>query len=178
MKRTLVLCLLLSFTVTGCTGSFNLTRKLYNTHRSQPEKWTDEILFLAFIILPVYSITTLADGLVFNSIEFWTGENPIEMVDAGDGTLKLVQTDGTEAQLKLDEDGKLIVVTDVTPDDPDLVTLQRVDNGLRIIDQDGELVYRSVLTEQGDYLLYNAEGRLVKNYSQDELAQLSERITQ
>ena len=38
----------------------------------------DEIAFLGCIILPAYTIATLGDALIFNSIEFWGGENPIK----------------------------------------------------------------------------------------------------
>src|SRR5476651_110347 len=79
MKKTIAVVLIIAFFTTGCTGSFNLTRKVYNFHRSQSDKWSDELCFLIVALIPVYSLATLADAIVFNSIEFWTGKNPVDM---------------------------------------------------------------------------------------------------
>lgn len=86
MKKTIMCLMVIGFFVTGCTGSFNITRNLYDVHRSQENKWVDEVIFLAFAIAPVYGIGMLADGFVFNTIEFWTGKNPItvSMNDSSD----------------------------------------------------------------------------------------------
>ena len=46
MKKTIAVVLIAALFTTGCTGSFNLTRKVYNFHRSQPDKWSDELCFL------------------------------------------------------------------------------------------------------------------------------------
>ncbi len=77
MKRAVTGLLVASLLLGGCTGSFQMTRKVYNFHRSQTDKWQDELLFLAVAILPAYTLATLGDALVFNSIEFWTGKNPV-----------------------------------------------------------------------------------------------------
>jgi hypothetical protein len=37
------------------------------------------------VILPVYGLCTLGDALIFNSIEFWGGENPIQKASAPHG---------------------------------------------------------------------------------------------
>ena len=67
------------FVVVGCTGSFNITRKIYDIHRSQENKWVDELIFLAVAIIPVYGFGMMFDAVIFNSIEFWTGKNPITL---------------------------------------------------------------------------------------------------
>lgn len=62
----------------ACIGSFHLTRKVYAFNKSvSPDKWVQELVFLAFAVVPVYSIASGLDVLVINSIEFWTGENPV-----------------------------------------------------------------------------------------------------
>ena len=38
-------------------------------------KWANEAIFLGLNIIPVYGFAYLADIVVFNSIEFWTGES-------------------------------------------------------------------------------------------------------
>jgi hypothetical protein len=37
----------------------------------------NEVVFLAFHIVPVYEVAYVADALVLNSIEFWSGANPV-----------------------------------------------------------------------------------------------------
>ena len=41
-------------------------------------KWTNELIHLACWIVPVYPIALWGDIVIFNSIEFWGGDNPID----------------------------------------------------------------------------------------------------
>jgi len=59
----------------GCFGKFQLTRKLYDVNQSIDEKYVRSAATWIFVI--PYALTGLLDFLVFNVIEFWTGENPI-----------------------------------------------------------------------------------------------------
>lgn len=65
----------------SCIGSFGLTNKLLDWNRNIDSKFVNELVFIAFCIVPVYEISALADVLVLNSIEFWSGNNPV--ADAG-----------------------------------------------------------------------------------------------
>jgi len=61
---------------TGCYGPFNLTRKLHHWNGTVTDnRWANEGIFLGAVILPVYAISAIADAIVFNSVEFWTGKN-------------------------------------------------------------------------------------------------------
>jgi hypothetical protein len=67
----------------ACFGSFNLTRKVYAFNKSvSPDKWVQELVFLAFMVVPIYSIAGGIDVLIVNSIEFWTGENPVSVANS------------------------------------------------------------------------------------------------
>lgn len=70
----------------SCIGSFGLTNKLLDWNRNIDSKFVNELVFIAFWIVPVYEISALADVLVLNSIEFWSGSNPV----ADTGTVKTV----------------------------------------------------------------------------------------
>lgn len=72
-----VLCL------SGCYGPFNLTRRVYHWNARVGDKWEREFAFIVLAWVPVYSVAVLADGIVFNSIEFWNGKNPVEPPRAG-----------------------------------------------------------------------------------------------
>ena len=72
----------------SCIGSFGLTNKLLSWNSNIDSKFVNELVFIAFWIVPVYEISALADVLVLNSIEFWSGSNPV----ADAGTVKTVYT--------------------------------------------------------------------------------------
>lgn len=82
----------------SCLGSFSLTNKVLTWNREVGNKYVNELVFFAFWVLPVYELTLAADMLVLNSIEFWTGENPVvsetKVVDGKDAQY-LVQSDAT-----------------------------------------------------------------------------------
>ncbi len=73
----------------SCIGSFRLTNKLLDWNRGVDSKFVNELIFIAFHIVPVYPIAIMADALVINSIEFWTGDNPVADV----GTVKTIETE-------------------------------------------------------------------------------------
>jgi len=68
---------------TACYGGFNLTRKLHRWNGTMGGKWINWLIFLLLTIVPVYEVCLLVDALVLNSIEFWSGHNPVS-VAAGD----------------------------------------------------------------------------------------------
>lgn len=96
MKKFKSVLLITAFTgvllsQTGCLGSFQLTNNMYEWNTTQINgEWGQELVFVAFLIIPVYEVCLLADGVVLNSIEFWTGENPISM-KSGEKDSKIVQ---------------------------------------------------------------------------------------
>ena len=67
-----------SLLFSSCIGSFALTKSVMNWNHGVGSKFVNELVFVAFWILPVYEVTALADLLVLNSIEFWSGTNPME----------------------------------------------------------------------------------------------------
>lgn len=87
-----------SMTVSSCIGSFALTNKVLSWNRQVGTKFVNELVFFAFWILPVYEVTSVADLLVINSIEFWSGTNPMtastKVVDTDHGRY-LIDCDGT-----------------------------------------------------------------------------------
>lgn len=84
----------------SCIGSFGLTSKLLSWNSSIDSKFVNELVFIAFWIVPVYEVAALADILVTNSIEFWTGESPV-----ADGTVKTVKTNNGIYTVETKTDG-------------------------------------------------------------------------
>ena len=95
---SLILSLVGSMFLTSCIGSFQLTNKLLSWNQKIGNKFINELVFVAFWILPVYEVSGLADFLVLNSIEFWSGENPVACgkykIEGKNGERFLVECDG------------------------------------------------------------------------------------
>ena len=87
-----------SMMMTSCIGSFSLTKKLLSWNETIGNKFINELVFVAFWILPVYEVSGLADFLVLNSIEFWSGTNPVACgkfkIDGKHGERYYVECDG------------------------------------------------------------------------------------
>ena len=90
-----------SITFSSCIGSFGLTNKLLSWNQNVSGKFVNELVFLAFCIVPVYEISLLADTLVLNTIEFWSGDNPVADV----GTVKTVNTENGQFTVQTNKDG-------------------------------------------------------------------------
>lgn len=90
-----------SLMFSSCIGSFSLTNKLLDWNRSLDTKFVNELVFIAFSIVPVYGVAILADALVINSIEFWTGDNPVADV----GSVKTVETNDGVYAIETKADG-------------------------------------------------------------------------
>lgn len=90
------------FSFQSCIGSFSLTNSVLNWNKSVGNKFVNELVFFAFWILPVYEVTSLADILILNSIEFWSGKNPME------ASVKTVKTDNGNYLVCSDEHGYTI----------------------------------------------------------------------
>lgn len=82
----------------SCIGSFSLTNKVLAWNRNVSNKFVNELVFFAFWVLPVYEVTAVADLLVVNSIEFWSGNRPLEsnnqVIKTDDGNY-YIQADAT-----------------------------------------------------------------------------------
>lgn len=71
-----IVCLLsCSLTVSSCIGSFGLFNKVLDWNKGISNKFVNEVVFV--LISPAYTVCGMVDILVLNSVEFWTGENPI-----------------------------------------------------------------------------------------------------
>lgn len=95
--------------LSGCLGDSNKkedsfacvkTVYKYNTGEISTNKWVNEILF----IIPggiCYGIGGFLDVIIFNSIQFWTGENPLL------AQTTVTDENGTEYMLAKQEDGSV-----------------------------------------------------------------------
>ena len=63
----------------SCMGSFTLTKKVYSWNKTVGDKYLNELVFLVMNFIPIYPFVLIVDGVILNSIEFWTGDNPLAM---------------------------------------------------------------------------------------------------
>ena len=105
--KTTALCTILSGSLlfSSCIGSFGLWNTLKNWNENTGNKFVNEIVFLAFHIIPVYEFAYLADIIVLNSIEFWTGSNPVAEV----GNVKTIKGENGEYLVQTNENGYTII---------------------------------------------------------------------
>ena len=99
IKQIKVSALFLAATLltTSCVGSFSLFNRVakWNTHATG-SKFLNEIIFI--LISPAYAVCGVADLLVLNTVEFWSGSNP------------MAQKVGTTQEV-LGKDGRYYAVT-------------------------------------------------------------------
>ncbi len=97
----------------GCYGGFPLTKKIYEFNGEiSRHKIIQTVTFWVFIIIPVYGIGMLADAIVFNLVEFWTGDKllsvgPITDIN-GNTTCLTPSPDGRQAVLTVSRNGKVL----------------------------------------------------------------------
>lgn len=149
MKKCVAILMIGIVLMAGCTGPFRLTKSVHNWQTSFDSKWVDELVFLGCVIIPVYGLSMLGDGIIFNSIEFWGGTNPISEAQ--------VESDGRVVKMTLGEDGVICLT-----DGQQTLTLEKTAAGVIARNAQGEMVYRAVRDEDNVVSVYDASGTLVK----------------
>ena len=119
LSVALVMALVGSMTLSSCIGSSSLTKKVHEWNQNLGNKFVNELVFIAFCIVPVYEVAAFIDAIVINSIEFWSGSNPVaqgkKVIDGENGRY-LVECDGKGYTIKSETDGS-IVRLDFTEED-------------------------------------------------------------
>lgn len=79
MKKALFAAVLSLGLFSSCLGPNKLFNKLHDWNTTATEnRWGNEGIFLVLSIIPVYSLAYAADIIVLNSIEWWSGKNPMD----------------------------------------------------------------------------------------------------
>lgn len=120
----------------GCMGKFAVTNKVYSWNKKAAnERWVNEFIFVGMaVILPVYSLTLLVDGIIFNSVEWWSGSNPVA---AAGQQKRIMAADGSEAVLTMRSDGAIDVTAKAKDGKRSSFTLVRRDDAVLVLDDKG-----------------------------------------
>ena len=133
-KTLLVLSTVGCLGLAGCYGQFALTRKLYNWNgNATGSKFANSAILWALIIIPVYPLATVGDFLIFNTIEFYGGSNP--MATNEDGTMN-TRYANRDYQLRRLADGRIEVAIDGKPS----YRYREVGDKLVVEDLDGKVM--------------------------------------
>lgn len=77
-KSVLAAVLALTLATPGCLGPDHAYNSLKNWNAElSDEDWVNEIVFLGLNIIPIYGLAWLGDVVIFNTIQYWGGDNPI-----------------------------------------------------------------------------------------------------
>jgi hypothetical protein len=126
----------------GCFGRFELVRKVYELNKQvSPDPWVRWLAFLALNIVPVYGIATTVDLIVANSLEFWTGENPV-VATPRRATRRIRAADGSLVTLTLRADRSIAVAVEHGDGMPSRFSLAREGGSVVARAEDGTLVAR------------------------------------
>lgn len=157
LKHIVLVLLIASIAVmsVGCYGSFNLTKKVYNWNGTMGDKWTKELVFLVLNIVPVYGVAAWIDVVILNSIEFWTGSNPVASnLTSDDGTS--VAFNAEKKEMTITYAGASYIVTN--------------ENGKATVkNADGVVIAYAETGVDGSMMLKDSQGKVLSTYSQDEL---------
>lgn len=168
MRKMLPLVLVLTVGLAGCYGPFNLTKKLYKWNGDVGSKWANEGVFLGCVILPVYFFATLGDAIIFNSIEFWGGKNPITAKN-----VKSIQVGEDQAVLSYTPETKRLRVDSFRNGKHDkTVVFEPGAEGMVARDANGTVLMTARTLDSGQIMLSDNNGKPVGTYDPDQLPQM------
>ena len=163
----------------ACYGPFNLTRNVYHWNSNIKgsgevnEKWMKEIVFFGMIVIPVYMFSALLDAFVFNSIQFWSGDNPIKLTRDADGYIHEVQLGDTTISVVWSKDRRFAALT--YRQQGQIVksaTILEQGGGFRMVEEDGESpIYVSEFSVDEGVNILDRDCRLVDHASSDRMRQ-------
>lgn len=151
LSVALVMALVGSMTLSSCIGSFSLTKKVHEWNQNLGNKFVNELVFIAFCIVPVYEVAAFIDAIVINSIEFWSGSNPVaqgkKVIDGENGRY-LVECDGNGYTIKSETDGSIVRLDFTEEDKSWSVTANgETHTFMSFVDED----HVKMITPEGDY---------------------------
>jgi hypothetical protein len=158
---------------TGCFGSFKLTQKIWQFNKNiSGEKFVQWLMFLVLVIIPVYELGTLIDALIINSIEFWSGNNPVSSVEGEDDGTRVVRLSPTDV-LRMSRDaasGVMRLEVQREGEAPVIRYFEPLENGMAVRDDAGALLVRAEEAADGAVAVTDAHGATLTVHAREALA--------
>ena len=176
-RKGVVCMVLVSFMgiSTACYGPFNLTKNVYRWNSGIKgsgevnEKWMKEFVFFGMIIIPVYMFSALLDAFIFNSIQFWSGDNPMKASELGDdGQTKMAQVGDLTMRWAATSEGAT-----VTYERHGIVerraTIVSSATGYRLLDEKGMTLAEAEYAADGTLTVLDQDCQVVQRWTDDQL---------
>ena len=146
------------FVFGGCYGNFPLTKAIYRLNGDiSRNSIVQQVTFWVFVIVPVYGVGMFADAIVFNLVEFWTGEQLLAVgptMDSNGNTVCLTpSSDGQAAVLTVSRDGRVIAQESF---------LKVSDTVFEVRDAQGNLNGKVLKAQDGTINLTDSNGTVVR----------------
>ena len=160
---------------TACYGPFNLTRNVYHWNSGIKgsgevnDKWMKEFVFFGMIVVPVYMFSALLDAFIFNSIQFWSGDNPVKASELeSDGLPKVARFGDVTARWTSTSEG-----TAVAYERNGIVerraTIVQSATGYRLVDEAGTTLAEAEYAADGTVTVLDHDCQVVQRWTGDQL---------
>jgi hypothetical protein len=124
---------------TGCFGSFTTVKRLYHWNNTvDANKWAKWGVFVATMVVPIYPSATIWDMIFTNSVEFWSGRNPMNE------PVSFQSETGEHVSMQMRDDGAVDVAIHSTGQPVTRVIVVPESESIAAYDADGKLVARAV----------------------------------
>ena len=182
-SQRMAIGLLLSAAVfsSGCYGPFYLTRKVWKFNGEVSDnKWIVEVAYLLMTWLPVYGLAGAADAIIFNSIEFWTGNNPLAEgeTSSAPATRRIVRGDveAVVSKVQGDRGPELLIEQFHNGQSLGSLRVQRDGQATVGLDSTGAAVFRAETLADGSIVVTDRSGQRVARYTGRQAEQLAASI--
>ncbi len=126
---------------TGCIGNFALSGKVRTFNlETTDNRWGRELLFVVLYVIPVYPFAGAIDMIIVNSIEFWTGTNPINGSASVTPVAQWTTDDGTQITMKHLDDESIDVTLVTASGEEQFLNLTRNEDGVIARDAEGRML--------------------------------------
>ena len=160
---------------TACYGPFNLTKNVYHWNSGIKgsgevnDKWMKEFVFFGMIVVPVYMFSALLDAFIFNSIQFWSGDNPVKASDLdNDGQTKVARLGEATVRWTPTNEGAT-----VTYERHGIIerraTIVPSAIGYRLVDEAGSTLAEAEYAPDGTITLLDHDCQVVQRWTSDQL---------
>lgn len=159
----------------ACYGPFNLTKNVYHWNSGIKgsgevnDKWMKELVFFGMIVVPVYMFSALLDGFIFNSIQFWSGDNPIKASELeNDGLTKVARFGDVTVRWTPTSEGTAVIYERHGIIER-RATIVSSAAGYRLLDERGSLLAEAEYAADGTVAVLDHDCHLVQRWTSDQL---------
>ncbi|HTY38561.1 MAG TPA: DUF3332 family protein [Bacteroidota bacterium] len=163
-----ILIAMMLTTALGCYGSFPLINKVYKFNGTLGNKFVNELGFLVMNIVPVYGVAGFIDAVLLNTIEFWTGKNPV--TTSNDVVVPLNPT----SSLTLRGGDGSVLLTTTTDEGIQQYVFQKGTDGTVVKDINGNVLARCSMTPDGGMCIFDGHSNLIATCSAAQVRSLAQ----